>query len=100
MAAIASDSIVQRRDHTLSTDLSETETVMLDIERGMYFGLQDVGKVIWEQLEQPTTLDALCDRLVDRFEVEPDTCRSEVTAFLAQLHEQGLIDVHGPDTAA
>lgn len=100
MAAIAPASIVQRRDHTLSTDLSESETVMLDIERGMYFGLQDVGKVIWEQLEQPRTVGSICDRLVHQFEVEPETCRSEVVAFLAQLHEEGLIDVRAADAPA
>jgi hypothetical protein len=94
VASISSDALVSRRDHPLTNDLSDTETVMLDIERGTYFGLQDVGKAIWEALAMPTTIDAICADLTERYDVDVDTCRQEVRAFLDQLHEQDLIQVN------
>lgn len=93
MSGISTDSRVCRHTRPLTNDLSESETVMLDIERGTYFGLRDVGKAIWEALEEPTTIDAICADLVQRFEVDDDTCRREVGLFLTQLHEHDLIEV-------
>jgi hypothetical protein len=39
------------------------------------------------------TVDVLCDRLLEQFDVDPDTCRRETTAFLEKLYERGLIVV-------
>jgi hypothetical protein len=94
MSLISADAVVSRRGRPLTNDLSDTETVMLDIERGTYFGLREVGKAIWEALESPTTVDAICEDLVEQFEVDVATCRREVAAFLEQLREHELIEVH------
>jgi hypothetical protein len=100
VSAITSDSVVSRQGSPLTNDLSETETVMLDMERGTYFGLQDVGKAIWEALEEPTTIDAICADLMERFEVDEDTCRREVRSFLSQLKEHDLIEVRDAGSAS
>jgi hypothetical protein len=91
MTAISADTLVQRRGDLLANDLSATETVMLDVAGGSYYGLKDVGKAIWDHLESPLTVDTLCERLVTEFEVDPETCRRETTMFLEKLHERGLI---------
>lgn len=96
MSEFAPDTRVVRRSDLLVNDLGDDELVMLDTEAGTYFGLRDVGKVIWERLETSTTVEALCAELLDRFTVDRETCRAETTAFLDSLHEQGLIDVEGP----
>ncbi len=93
MTAISSSAQVQRRDDLLANDLSESETVMLDIAGGNYYGLRDVGKAIWAHLESSVTVDDLCERLVEQFDVEPDVCRRETIAFLEILFERGLIVV-------
>lgn len=99
MSQISPTALVVRREHALSNDLSETETVMLDIERGAYFGLKDVGKVIWEELAVPVTVDGLCNKLMTRFEVERERCRVEVHSFLGQLQDEGLIEVRDAETS-
>ena len=93
MSEISSDSVVQRRDDLLANDLSDTETVMLDVAGGTYYGLKDVGKVIWDHLDSPVKVDDLCEQLIDEFEVDPDMCRRETLAFLETLHERGLVVV-------
>jgi hypothetical protein len=91
MTAIEADTLVQRRDDLLANDLSPTETVMLDVAGGSYYGLKNVSKAIWDNLETPLTVRELCDRLLSQFEVDPDICRQETTAFLEKLNERGLI---------
>jgi hypothetical protein len=93
MTAISAGTVVQRRSDLLANDLSASETVMLDVAGSSYYGLKDVGKVIWDNLESPISVDALCERLVTQFSVDPETCRRETTAFLETLHERGLIVV-------
>jgi hypothetical protein len=99
VSSISAGSLVSRRDQPLVNDLSDTETVMLDIEQGRYFGLQDVGKVIWDALATPTTVDGICDQLIERFDVEIETCRREVSDFLEHLLRHSLIEVHNAGTA-
>ncbi len=93
MTAIPSGAQVQRRHDLLANDLSESETVMLDIAGGNYYGIKDVGKAIWDHLESSVTVDVLCERLIEQFDVEPEVCRKEATAFLETLHARGLIVV-------
>ena len=93
MTAISAGTVVQRRSDLLANDLSATETVMLDVAGSSYYGLKDVGKVIWDHLDSPMSVDALCERLLTQFGVDADTCRRETTAFLETLYERGLIVV-------
>jgi hypothetical protein len=93
MTAISANALVQRRADLLANDLSASETVMLDVAGGSYYGFKDVGKAIWGQLEEPVTVSTICERLMTEFDVDDETCRTETTAFLEHLLERGLIMV-------
>ncbi len=73
-----------------ATDMNG-DTVMLDIERGEYFGLGGVGSRIWELLAQPATLATLVTTLCNEFEVEAAVCDNDTRTFLNYLYEHGLI---------
>lgn len=63
------------------------EIVMMSADEGKYIGLNDVGARIWELLDTPQSIDALCAVLVTEFEVAPEVCRPEVEGFIATLGE-------------
>jgi hypothetical protein len=65
--------------------------VMMDIQKGKYFGLNPVGKRIWEIIERPKSFDEITDFLQAEFEVTPEQCRSEVEEFLAKMAKSGII---------
>ena len=69
------------------------ETVILHLTSGTYFGLDAVGTVVWEQLGQTDgmTPPDICAHVRSVFTDAPDTVDSEVTGFLEQLAEHGLI---------
>ena len=69
------------------------EAVMLSINSGRYYGTNPVGTHIWKLLERPQTLDRLCTQLLKEFDVAPDLCRREVSAFLHDLKAEGLIAI-------
>ena len=85
----------QRSSDTISGALHD-QIVMMDIKRGTYYSLNTVATRIWELLEQTRTAEALCEVLVDEFDVEPSQCHQEVMKILAEMQKLNLVSMsHG-----
>lgn len=69
------------------------EVMMMNIEGGNYFGLDPIGRRIWELIAEPATIADICARLTSEYDVAPDTCQAEVLTFLTKLADHGIIDV-------
>lgn len=74
------------------------ELVMMSAEKGNYIGLSEVGARIWDLIESPMDVDALCSELQSEYDVAPDTCRTEVETFLNELVRHGAIAFDPPPT--
>jgi len=64
---------------------------MFDVEAGKYYGLNEIASVIWQRLESPMTVEALCAELLKTFDVSPERCRAEIATFIAKLEAKGLV---------
>lgn len=77
------------------TDLVESrlgdETVILHLTRGIYFGLDAVGTLIWERLRAEDKPTAIASFIAANFEAAPEMADNDVMAFLEQLLENELI---------
>ena len=69
------------------------EVVMMSMEKGEYFGLNAMGSRIWELLAKPHSIEELCHELMRSFEVDQETCLSEVSRFLGEIADQKLVAV-------
>jgi hypothetical protein len=67
------------------------ETVLLDLESGTYFGLDGVGKRIWESIGKGLTLGDTVAVIEAEYEVEKDQARADVVEFVRDLIERGLV---------
>ncbi|MEE4173070.1 MAG: PqqD family peptide modification chaperone [Xanthomonadales bacterium] len=67
------------------------EYVLLEVESGKYFGLNEVGSRIWSLLESGTSLEDTIDQLQAEYAVERDTLEADVNALLARLADAGLL---------
>lgn len=74
----------------LSSNMGE-ELVMMSIENGNYVSISRVGARIYALLKEPATIEAVCARLVEEYAVEPEICRAEVEAFVAEMISHGAI---------
>ena len=90
--------LIRRQGDWLSAKVGD-ELVMMSAEKGNYIGLSEVGARIWEIIETPSKLEAVCARLQQEYEVEPDVCRAEVEAFLNELVKHGAIALEPPPAA-
>lgn len=67
------------------------ETVVLNLETGLYFGLDEVGTEVWNDLRNGNTLQQSFDRLIGEYDVAPDTLRSDILRFVNHMASKGLV---------
>jgi len=71
------------------------ETVMMSIQNGEYYGLDDTGNSIWGLIKKPVRVSDLIDTLLERFHVDRETCEKDVLKFLNELNEDKILEVEG-----
>jgi len=84
------DKPIQRSSEAFAAPLDDT-VLLLNAETGRYHGLNPVAARIWDLLAEPITQDALITRLLAEFEVSPEECGDQVSTFLGDLRERGLL---------
>jgi len=67
------------------------ETVLLDLSSGIYFGLDGVGKRIWESVAEGNDLGQVVAVIVTEFEVDEEQAQADVIEFVSDLVERGLL---------
>ena len=73
--------------------LVDDETVLLDLKSGMYFGLDGVGKRIWESVSEGNSLGATVAIIASEYEVDEARAKADVIEFATELVERGLLEV-------
>lgn len=89
---ITPNTIIRRSEVIIHTDMGD-ETAMMDNEKGLYYGLDDVGSRLWALVEQPVAVRHLCDQLTSEYSVGPERCLEEVTQLLDDLLNRGIVEV-------
>jgi hypothetical protein len=89
---ISSDLTVVSTRRLVSADLGE-EVILLHLENGLYFGLENVGARIWKLLQKPVRVGEIERVLLEEYDVEPEKCHEEVVGLLNKLVDQNLVEV-------
>lgn len=87
-----SQSIVKAKDGVMSTEL-DGQAVLMHVEQGTYFGLNDVGALIWKKMSEPVSVETLIEAVLSEFDVDAETCRCDVTALIEQFHGADLAEI-------
>ena len=67
------------------------EVVVLDLERGEYFGLPAVGARIWELLSDEKSLGQVVEAIVIEYNVDRDTAELDLIRLAEDLVVRGLL---------
>ena len=82
-----------RATPTQVSTVLDGEAVLLELSRGVYFGLNEVGTVVWQLVKEPTRVAALRDAICREYDVPPDRCLADVTSLLERMRDEGLVEV-------
>ena len=69
----------------------EHQAVLLDIESGEYFALNEVGKRVWDLCDGTRTLAQVAAAICSEYDVPPDTALDDTAALLENLAGAGLV---------
>jgi hypothetical protein len=69
----------------------EGQAVLLDIESGEYFALNEVGKRVWDLCDGTRTVVHVADTICSEYDVPVDTALDDIDALLEILAGAGLV---------
>jgi len=84
------DTVILKNQEIDATEL-DGEVVMMNLDKGQYFMMNQVGSRIWGIIGEPIKVSKVIDTLLGEFEVESKECEETVVEFLGKLKHAELI---------
>jgi hypothetical protein len=84
--------VVRESTGNIVTDM-DGEKLMMNVQRGKYYNLGEIGGTIWDLIQTPVTVKSLVQDLLENFSVEEEVCQGQVIEFLKTLNKEGLIRI-------
>lgn len=81
----------RRRGDVLHASTTEGGAFLLDPVSGEYFGLDDVGLVIWDHCTGEANLSDICAVVRSMFPDAPDTVAADVHDLIEEFGSAGLL---------
>ncbi len=69
------------------------ETVIVNLENGIYYSLRGSGVDVWNLIETGANLDELTAMMVDRYDGSPEEIQKAIAELLVVLQKEGLLQV-------
>ena len=69
----------------------EEEAVVVSPDDAMLHNLNEVGTVIWNLADGRMSLEDIAARLVENYNIDPDTALADVERFCEKLSERGIL---------
>ena len=89
---VAEAALISRSPSVLTTEL-DGEVLMMSIERGCYFSLNNVARDIWRRLDAPCSFSALVDGLAADYDASRATIVSDVQALLSRMVAEDIVRI-------
>jgi hypothetical protein len=80
-----------RRKDEVPWKILDDTVVILDLTEGDFFELDEIGGTIWKNLDGARTLDEQAQVIAAEYDVDVETVRADVVAFIADLDTKGLV---------
>ncbi|MDU3520848.1 MAG: lasso peptide biosynthesis PqqD family chaperone [Clostridium saudiense] len=87
------DTVINKNLEIDDTDL-DGEKVMMNLDKGEYFMMNEVGSRIWEIISEPINVEEIINTLRNEYEVDEETCKDTVIEFLGRLDHADLISIN------
>lgn len=94
---MAEESVVVASRNHLASQLGD-EIVILDLDDGTYYGLNPLAAFVWELVQDPVSVEDIHLRILDEYEVDSGSARTDLLQLLHDLERLGLVDAYSPAT--
>lgn len=69
------------------------EIVLLNLQSGVYYGLDPVGSRMWQLLMEQRPLDDVCSVMLEEYDVAAEVLRADLSRLVDELSSKGLVTV-------
>jgi hypothetical protein len=73
------------------------ESVLLDLEEEMYYGLDETGTRIWQVLAEASDIGGAYSQLLAEFCVEPEELHQDLSDLIVWFVDRGLLRIRAGD---
>lgn len=72
-------------------DTIEGESVIINLQNGFYYSLDDIGSVIWNGLINQYSIEEIISAFITRFSEDKERVINEMTELVSELKKESLI---------
>jgi hypothetical protein len=90
MAELNFHTLISRADNVLAASV-DGEIVLMSIERGSYYGLENTARCIWDLLESPKRLEDLCALIKQKYRDKDGIIDRDVMRFVAEMANEAIV---------
>ena len=76
----------------------EGEIVILNLDKGEYFGVDDIGTRVWTLVAEGRSLRQIADVMVSEYDVPRETVAADLLRLAGEMISHGLIRIHHADS--
>lgn len=87
-----SNSIVSIKDNFVSSE-SDNELFLMSLENNSYYGLDEIGKRVFEIIQKPLSFSEIVQILMNEYDVDEETCKTDLENFFNSLHKENIINI-------
>ena len=84
------ENVIHKNSDIYSSEV-DGEAIMMNINNNAYYTTKEIGNRIWSLLDSLSTPQAICEQLIQEYEVSKEQCQKEVLQFLDQLLECNVV---------
>ena len=89
---ISMDSTVVAAEALVYTDLGG-DIAMMDMEKGIYYGLNEIGGRVWHLIQSPQKVADLHQAILAEYDVSADVWEQDLLELLQEMAAESLIVV-------
>ena len=94
---VTAETLVSIPEDVLFREL-DGEAIILNLAKGLYFGLDPVGTRIWMVLAESSSVGRAIEVLTGEYDVGPAVAAQDVVELVSTLRDQGLLIVNAVPT--
>jgi len=84
--------VISRSENVLDC-IVDDEMVLMSVSSGDYINLNAQASAIWSAISDAQPVSMIVEKLLEKFEVELESCQEETLAFLRVLQQEKLIQI-------
>ena len=85
---------ISRNLDIISSEL-DGEVCVFDAEKALYYNFNQTASIVWKFIEKPRDFKDVIQYLCSIYDIEKDSCISQLEIFIKSANEKNIIFIQG-----